>query len=60
MEGFNHSVMISLLQNYEKLRSYGVNDCGIYSASVGRKEIKQITFATIGSIIKKKELFSQT
>lgn len=39
-----------LEQNYEKLLSYGVTDCGIYSASCGRKEVRRITFATIGSV----------
>ena len=38
-----------LLQNYEKMRSYGV-ECSIYSASVGVKQIGRITFAMIGSI----------
>jgi DNA repair protein RadD len=32
-------------------------DAGIYSASKGRKEIAKFTFATIGSIYKKPELF---
>lgn len=40
-----------LLQNYAKLRSYDVMDCSIYSASVNRKEISRITFATIGSVM---------
>lgn len=40
-----------LEQNYGKLRSYGVDDCSIYSASCGSKEISRITFATIGSIM---------
>lgn len=40
-----------LIQNYDKLRSYGVDDCSIYSASCGSKEISRITFATIGSIM---------
>lgn len=39
-----------LEQNFAKLQSYGVFDCSIYSASVGRKEINRITFATIGSV----------
>jgi len=38
-----------LQQNYEKMRSYGV-ECSMYSASVGVKEISKITFATIGSV----------
>lgn len=39
-----------LEQNYNKLRSYGVEDCSIYSASFKKKEISRITFATIGSV----------
>ena len=40
-----------LEQNYAKLQSYGILDCGIYSASVGCKDINRITFATIGSVM---------
>lgn len=40
-----------LAQNYDKLRTYGVEDCSIYSASLNSKEISRITFATIGSIM---------
>lgn len=40
-----------LSQNYGKLKSYGVDDCSIYSASLNSKEINRITFATIGSIM---------
>lgn len=39
-----------LEQNYAKLKSYGVEDCSIYSASFNKKEISRITFATIGSV----------
>lgn len=40
-----------LEQNYSKLLSYDPDiDAGIYSASVGRKEISKFTYATIGSI----------
>lgn len=39
-----------LEQNYAKLKSYGVEDCSIYSASFRKKEISRITFATIGSV----------
>ncbi len=47
-----------LEQNYQKLLSYDpLIDAGIYSASKGRKEIRKFTFATIGSIYKKPELF---
>lgn len=47
-----------LEQNFSKLISYDpMIDAGMYSASVGRKEIRQFTFATIGSIDKHPELF---
>lgn len=39
-----------LEQNFNKLRSYGIEDCSIYSASFHSKEISRITFATIGSV----------
>jgi DNA repair protein RadD len=47
-----------LSQNYSKFISYG-NEASIYSASAGVKEIGEVTFATIGSIYKKPELFEQ-
>lgn len=47
-----------LEQNYKKLLSYDILDCSIYSASMNRKEISRITFATIGSAINNKEAFS--
>ncbi len=40
-----------LQQNFNKLQSYGILDCGCYSASVGSKDINRITFATIGSVM---------
>ena len=46
-----------LEQNYSKLQSYGIFDCGCYSASVGCKDINRITFATIGSVINHMEDF---
>lgn len=47
-----------LEQNYAKLISYDpMIDAGIYSASVGRREIRKFTFATIGSIYKQPENF---
>lgn len=53
-----------LEQNYAKLMSYcegteGLNelDAGIYSASKKSKQIRKFTYATIGSIYKKPELF---
>lgn len=48
-----------LEQNYAKLQSYGIMDCGIYSASVRRKQIERITFATIGSIMAHMEDFDK-
>jgi len=45
-----------LEQNYEKYLSYGL-EASIYSASFGKKEIGKVTFAMIGSIIRKRELF---
>lgn len=39
-----------LEQNYHKYLSYGFMDCSIYSASIGKKEISKVTFATIGSV----------
>lgn len=49
-----------LEQNHQKILDFGVEEenVGIYSASCGQKDIKKITFATIGSIIKQKEDFS--
>lgn len=41
-----------LWQNVEKFRSYG-GKCGIYSASAGVKRLDDVTFATIGSVIRK-------
>ena len=46
-------------QNYNKLLSYGITDVAIYSASFNTKEIGKFTYATIGSIYKKPELFKQ-
>lgn len=45
-------------QNYKKLCSYGILDCSIYSASFNSKHINRITFATIGSVKNKPDLFS--
>ena len=47
-----------LEQNYDKLvEIVDEEEVGIYSASFRKKEIKKFTFATIGSIYKKPELF---
>lgn len=47
-----------LEQNFLKLQSYGFLDCSIYSASFNSKEISKVTFAMIGSVRNKPELFS--
>lgn len=47
-----------LEQNFAKLQSYGIIDCDVYSASVRRKQISRITFATIGSVIRHMEDFN--
>lgn len=46
-----------LEQNYEKMQNFGFWNIGVFSASCGRKDTGQITFATIGSIITQKERF---
>lgn len=45
-----------LEQNIDKYRSYGY-PASIYSASFNQKKISKVTFATVGSIIRKKEQF---
>lgn len=45
-----------LEQNYEKYTSYGF-EASIYSASVGKKEVGDVTFATVGSIVNNLDLF---
>ena len=47
-----------LEQNCAKLKSYGYNPA-IYSASFGKREIGSITLATIGSVRKTPEIFSE-
>lgn len=46
-----------LEQNLKKANDFGFKDIGVFSASAGRKDLGKLTFATIGSIINKKELF---
>ena len=46
-----------LEQNFNKLCSYGILDCSVYSASFNSKHISRITFATIGSVRNNPELF---
>lgn len=48
-----------LEQNFAKLVSYGAWDCSIYSASLNRKEINRITFATIGSLMNHIDKFDE-
>lgn len=48
-----------LEQNFAKLQAYDIWSCSVYSASFNSKEISQITFATIGSVKNKPELFQQ-
>lgn len=48
-----------LEQNFQKYISYGFR-AGIYSASAGHKHVDRVTFATIGSIVKKLHLFNGT
>lgn len=48
-----------LESNYEKILQSGFKDATIFSASVGVKEIGKCTYATIGSIINKLELFAE-
>lgn len=46
-----------LEQNFAKYSSYGYR-AGVYSASAGQKRLDKVTFCTIGSVIRKKYLFS--
>lgn len=45
-----------LIQNYEKYIGYG-NKASIYSSSMNKKEIGDVTFATIGSVVNEPEKF---
>lgn len=45
-----------LQQNYSKMLTY-TNDCAMYSASVGKKDVATITFCTIGSVKNYVKLF---
>lgn len=46
-----------LEQNFNKLCSYDILDCSIFSDSCDSKEINRITFATIGSASNQQDLF---
>lgn len=54
---FNPSKEI-LEQNVSKFQGYGIWDFGVYSASVGRKDINRVTFATIKSVMNHMEDFA--
>ena len=54
---FNPSKEI-LEQNVAKFQSYGIWDFGVYSASVRKKDINRVTFATIKSVYNHKEDFA--
>ena len=47
-----------LAQNAAKYRAYGY-PCGIYSASAGEKRMADVTFATIGSVVRKQHLLER-
>lgn len=49
-----------LESNYDKITNSGFTDVAIFSASMGVKEVGKCTYATIGSIINKLELFAGT
>jgi len=46
-----------LEQNLAKARAWGFADLGVWSASCGRKELGQVTFAMIGSIMRHRAAF---
>lgn len=47
------------LQNIEKMRQYvAASEIGVFSASMGRKDIRRYTFATIGSVYKYAQIFA--
>lgn len=46
-----------LEQNFKKITDFGFKDAKIFSASMNQKELGKATFATIGSVMNKIELF---
>jgi DNA repair protein RadD len=48
-----------LEQNMCKMEALGWSDIGVYSASCGQKDIGKVTFATIGSVVRKPDLFAR-
>jgi DNA repair protein RadD len=47
-----------LAQNHAKLCAYGYR-AGIYSASAGQKKMQDVTFATVGSVVRKPHLLER-
>jgi DNA repair protein RadD len=47
-----------LEQNFKKLKSYGITDIAMYSASMKSRKIAKYTYATIQSIYRTPELFT--
>jgi len=47
-----------LEQNYEKIRAFGFDDVGVFSASARRKDFGKITLATIGSVKNRRDEFA--
>ena len=56
---FQPSVEI-LKQNFEKIFSYDILDVGVYSASVGQKNIRRITLATTSTTLRRSAIFLWT
>jgi len=48
-----------LSQNLAKIKAFGIKDIGVFSASMKEKTIGKITFATIGTIIKHQDQFTE-
>lgn len=46
-----------LVQNAEKMRAFGETDIGVFSASLDSKEVGKVTFATIGSLVRRKDIW---
>lgn len=49
-----------LESNFEKIQAFGFHDAKIFSASLNSKEVGECTYATIGSVMNKRELFQGT
>lgn len=46
-----------LEQNLEKIKNFGFDDVGVFSASMNQKTVGKVTFATIGTIYNKPEMW---